>query len=49
MVQVGDFHEEVMSMISSLYRDKNTTNQFSEKMSAVVIKIAKGDKSKSVG
>lgn len=37
-------------MISSLYTDKNsTTNKFTEKMSAIVVKIAKGDKSKSVG
>ena len=36
-------------MISSLYRDKTSTNKFTEKMSAIVVKIAKGDKSKSVG
>lgn len=49
VVDVGDFQGEVLSMISSLYRDKNQTNKFTEKMSALVIKIAKGDKSKSVG
>ena len=48
-VDVADFQGEVLSMISSLYRDKNATNKFSEKMSAVVIKIAKGEKTKSVG
>ena len=48
-VDIGDFQEETLSMISSLYRDKSSTNKFTEKMSALVIKIAKGDKSKSVG
>ena len=48
-VDVADFEGEVLSMISSLYRDKNATNKFTEKMSAVVIKIAKGEKTKSVG
>lgn len=48
-VEIGDFQGEVISLISSLYRDKNATNKFTEKMSALVIKIAKGEKSKSVG
>ena len=48
-VDIGDFQGETISLISSLYRDKNATNKFSEKMSSLVIKIAKGEKTKSVG
>ena len=35
-------------MISSLYKDRNS-NSFNDQKSVIVIKIAKGEKSKSVG
>ena len=42
------FHGEVLSMISTIQKDKQKGN-LSEKMSQVVIKITKGDKSRSFG
>ena len=48
-VDIGDFQGETISLISSLYRDKAATNKFTEKMSSLVVKIAKGEKTKSVG
>ena len=45
---LADFKGEVLSLISSVYKDKNAGN-YIEKNSTVVIKIVKGDKTKSVG
>ena len=46
VVNKANFNGEKMSMISSIFRD---TNKVSEKMSHIVVKIMKGDKTRSVG
>ena len=43
-----NFDGEIMSMISSVMKDKKD-GKFTEKTSTLVIKIIKGDKSRSVG
>ena len=45
----ADFNGEQLSMISTMYRDKGAAGKTSEKMSALIIKISKGEKTKSVG
>ena len=48
LINIGNFNGEKLSLISSMFRDKGASNM-SEKMSSVVIKISKSDKSKNVG
>lgn len=43
------FGGEKLSLISTVLRDKNNGGKFTEKTASVVIKIQKGDKSRSVG
>lgn len=43
------FDGEKLSMISTVVRDKNNGGKFTEKTASIVIKIQKGDKSRSVG
>ena len=46
VVNKANFKGEKISMISSIFRD---ANKVSEKMSHIVVKITKGDKTRSVG
>ena len=43
------FAGEKLSLISTLLRDKNNGGKLTEKTASIVIKIQKGDKSRSVG
>lgn len=43
------FGGEKLSLISTVLRDKNNGGKFTEKTASIVIKIQKGDKSRSVG
>ena len=47
-VNKATFDGETLSMISTVFRDK-AGGKFSEKTASLVIKVAKGEKSRSVG
>lgn len=47
-VTTTTFDGEKLSMISTIFKDKNKSG-FTEKTASIVIKITKGDKARSVG